>query len=301
MWKGAIQFGLVTIPVKLYVATESRAGVSFNMLHKDDLSRIQMKIVCPVEDEIIPRTETVKGYEYAPDQYVVITDEDLESLPLKTVRSIEIEQFVESEQAETNTRFVKQAYYIEPDKIGRKAFNLLKTVLEEKGLTAICKVVIKDREALAALNPFDKTMLLSTLYWPDEIRALGELDLPEEETELKPAERQMAEQLISAMTGEFDPEQYRDEYRDALMKIIESKVEGSEVAAPAPVAESTKLVDLMAALEASVKAAKDAREGASKPVSVAEAKEARSARKAKADADEADQTETKPARKRKSA
>src|SRR6266508_2698623 len=241
MWKGAIQFGLVTIPVKLYVATESRAGVSFNMLHKEDLSRIQMKIVCPVEDEIIPRTDTVKGYEYAPDQYVVITDEDLESLPLKTVRSIEIEQFVESKQAEQNTHFVKQAYYIEPDKIGRKAFNLLKTVLEEKGLTAICKVVIKDREALAALNPFDTTMLLSTLYWPDEIRALGELDLPEEESELKPAERTMAEQLISAMTGEFDPEQYRDEYRDALMKIIESKVEGREVAAPEPVAESTKL------------------------------------------------------------
>ena len=303
MWKGAIQFGLVTIPVKLYVATESRAGVSFNMLHKDDLSRIQMKIVCPVEDEIIPRTDTVKGYEYAPDQYVVITDEDLESLPLKTVRSIEIEQFVEAEQAETNTRFVKQAYYIEPDKIGRKAFNLLKTVLEEKGLTAICKVVIKDREALAALNPFDKTMLLSTLYWPDEIRALGELDLPEEEAELKPAERQMAEQLISAMTGEFDPEQYRDEYRDALMKIIESKVEGREMTAPEPVAESTKLVDLMAALEASVKAAKDAREGSSsKPVSVAEAKEARTARKAKAAAaDDADQAEAKPARKRKSA
>ena len=300
MWKGAIQFGLVTIPVKLYVATESRAGVSFNMLHKEDLSRIQMKIVCPVEDEIIPRTDTVKGYEYAPDQYVVITDEDLESLPLKTVRSIEIEQFVESEQAETNTRFVKQAYYIEPDKIGRKAFNLLKTVLEEKGLTAICKVVIKDREALAALNPFDKTMLLSTLYWPDEIRALGELDLPEEEAELKPAERQMAEQLISAMTGEFDPEQYRDEYRDALMKIIESKVEGREMTAPEPVAESTKLVDLMAALEASVKAAKDAREGSSsKPVSVAEAKEARTARKAKAAAD--DEAEAKPARKRKSA
>ena len=301
MWKGAIQFGLVTIPVKLYVATESRAGVSFNMLHKDDLSRIQMKIVCPVEDEIIPRTDTVKGYEYAPDQYVVITDEDLESLPLKTVRSIEIEQFVESEQAEQNTRFVKQAYYMEPDKVGRKAFNLLKSVLQDKGLTAICKIVVKDREALAALTPFDKTMLLSTLYWPDEIRALGELDLPEEEVELKPAERQMAEQLISAMTGEFDPEQYRDEYRDALMKIIESKVEGREVAAPQPVAESTKLVDLMAALEASVKAAKDAREGSSsKPVSVEDAKKARTARTATAAADEP--AEAKPAaRKRKSA
>jgi len=301
MWKGAIQFGLVTIPVKLYVATESRAGVSFNMLHKEDLSRIQMKIVCPVEDEIIPRTDTVKGYEYAPDQYVVITDEDLESLPLKTVRSIEIEQFVESSQAEQHTRFVKQAYYVEPDKVGHKAFGLLMTVLEEKGLIAICKVVIKDREALAALTPFDKTMLLSTLYWPDEVRALGELSLPEDKVELKPAERQMAEQLISAMTGEFDPEQYHDEYRDALMKIIESKVEGREVAAPQPAAESTKLVDLMAALEASVKAAKDAREGSSsKPVSVAEAKEARSARKATAAAD--DEAEAKPAaRKRKSA
>ena len=299
MWKGAIQFGLVTIPVKLYVATESRAGVSFNLLHKEDLSRIQMKIVCPVEDEIIPRSETVKGYEYAPDQYVVISDEDLESLPLKTVRSIEIEQFVEAEKAETNTRFVKQAYYVEPDKIGRKAFGLLKSVLVDKGLTAVCKVVIKDREALAALNPFDRTMVLSTLYWPDEIRALGELDLPEEEPEIKAAEKVMAEQLIAAMTGEFDPAQYRDEYRDALMKIIESKVEGRELSAPEPVAESTKLVDLMAALEASVKAAKDARESSlEKPVSVAEAKQARTARTAKATAAE---DEAKPARKRKSA
>ena len=115
MWKGAIQFGLVTIPVKLYVATESRAGVSFNMLHAEDLSRIQMKIFCPVEEEIISRADTVKGFEYAPGEYVVITDEDLESLPLKTVRSIEIEQFVESEAAATHTKFVKQAYYIEPD------------------------------------------------------------------------------------------------------------------------------------------------------------------------------------------
>src|SRR5262245_52596341 len=126
MWKGAIQFGLVTIPVKLYVATESRAGVSLNMLHAEDLSRIQMKIFCPVEDEIINRTDTVKGFEYAPDKYVVITDEDLEKLPLKTVRSIEIEQFVNSDEAEAQTRFVKQAYYIEPDKVGRKAFQLLK-------------------------------------------------------------------------------------------------------------------------------------------------------------------------------
>ncbi len=279
MWKGAIQFGLVTIPVKLYLATESRAGVSFNMLHEKDLSRIQMKVWCPEDEEIISRADTVKGFEYAPDKYVVITDEDLEKLPLKTVRSIEIEQFVDEQEAEAQTRFVKQAYYLEPDKIGRKAFTLLKSVLEDKGLVAICKIVIRDREALAALSPFESTMLLNTLYWPDEIRALGELDLPAEEPEIKPAERAMAAQLVESMTGAFDAEQYHDQYRDALMKVIEAKVEGKETVEVGPVEETGNLVDLMAALQASVKAATEAREKAgAKPVSVAEAKAKKAAR-----------------------
>jgi DNA end-binding protein Ku len=304
MWKGAIQFGLVTIPVKLYLATESRAGVSFNMLHETDLSRIQMKIFCPVEEEIIPRTDTVKGYEYAPDKYVVITDEDLEKLPLKTVRLIEIEQFVDATEAESQTKFVKQAYYLEPDRVGRKAFQLLKEVLLDKGLTAICKIVIRDREALAALDPFENTMLLSTLYWPDEIRALGELDLPEEEAEIKPAEKKMAAQLIEAMTGEFDPAAYRDEYREALMQVIESKIEGRETVEVEAPAEATKLVDLMAALQASVSAATTARDAkGGKPTSVAEAKEKRAAKASKpaARASKAEAEEEKPARRRKSA
>src|SRR5215212_5063455 len=296
MWKGAIQFGLVTIPVKLYLATESRAGVSFHMLHETDKARINMKIWCPEDEEIISRSDTVKGYEYAPDKYVVITDEDLEKLPLKTVRSIEIEQFVDSAEAESNTKFVKQSYYIEPDRVGRKAFQLLKDVLNEKGLTAICKIVIRDREALAALDPFENTMLLSTLYWPDEIRALGELDLPDKESEIKPAEKKMAAQLIEAMTGEFDPEAYRDEYREALMQVIESKVEGREtVIAEAP-EEGTKLVDLMAALQASVKAASDARGAkAEKPESVQEAKARRAARSRDKDVEET-KTASKAAR-----
>jgi DNA end-binding protein Ku len=310
MWKGAIQFGLVTIPVKLYLATESRAGVSFHMLHEKDLSRIQMKIWCPEDEKVIPRTDTVKGFEYAPDKYVVITDEDLEKLPLKTVRSIEIEQFVESDKAETHTKFVKQAYYLEPDKVGRKAFSLLKSVLQEQGLTAICKIVIRDREALAALDPFENTMLLSTLYWPDEIRELGELDLPEDQQEIKPAEKRMAAQLIEAMTGEFDPQQYKDEYREALMQVIESKVEGRETVSVQEPEEGTKLVDLMAALQASVKAASDARAAKSeKPVSVDEARSRRAAKsttKAKAAGDAAREAEEpaereRPARKRKSA
>ena len=279
MWKGAIQFGLVTIPVKLYVATESSYQVRFNMLHEKDLSRIQMKTWCPVDEEIISRADTVKGYEYAPDQYVVITDEDLENVPLKTVRTIEIEQFTRAERDDSNTRFVKQAYYLEPDKIGRKAFYLLRSVLEEEGLTAICKVVIKDREALAAMDSFADTMLLTTLHWPDEIRSTKELDLPDEELDFKPAERAMAKQLVSAMTGEFEPDNYKDEYRDALMKVIEAKIEGHEAVVPEPVEETGNLVDLMAALEASVKATKDAR-GEARPVSVSEAKKAREKRAA---------------------
>ncbi len=257
MWKGAIQFGLVTIPVKLYLATESSYQVRFNMLHEKDLSRIQMKTWCPVDEAVISRSETVKGYEYAPDQYVVITDEDLEKVPLKTVRSIEIEQFTKVDPEDSNTRFVKQAYYLEPDKIGRKAFYLLKSVLADEGLTAICKVVIKD---------------------------------------YKPAELAMARQLVSAMTGEFDADAYHDEYRDALMKVIEAKVEGHAPAAPAPVEETGKLVDLMAALEASVKASKAARD-AEKPVSVSEAKKAREDRVA----DAADGTHRKPAARAKKA
>ena len=307
MWKGAVQFGLVTIPVKLYLATESK-GISFNMLHKDDLSRIQMKIWCPVEDEPISRSDTVKGYEYSPGQYVVVTDEDLERVPLKTVRSIEIEQFTKAERDDAAVRFVKSAYYLEPDKVGRKAFHLLKTVLEEEGLTAICKVVIKDREALAALDPFGDTMLMTTLHWPDEIRSTSELDLGDEKYEFKPAELAMANQLVSAMTGSFDPARYKDEYREALEAVIEAKVEGKETVEVEQPEETGKLIDLMAALEASVNAAKEAREASgSKPVSVSEAKAAKEAKaskpaaRAKAAPESDEEAPAKPARKRKTA
>jgi DNA end-binding protein Ku len=314
MWKGAIQFGLVTIPVKLYVATESSYTIRFHMLHDKDHSRIQMKTWCPVEDEAISRADTVKGYEYAPGEYVVITDEDLEKVPLKTVRAIEIEQFTKADDEDSNTRFVKQAYYVEPDKIGRKPFYLLRSVLQEEGLTAICKVVIKDREALAALDPFGDTMLLTTLHWPDEVRGTDELDLPDEDFEFKPAETAMARQLVAAMTADFDPAAYKDEYRDALMEVIESKIEGHEVKAPEPAEETGKLVDLMAALEASVNAAKAARKG-EEPVSVADAKKARagkaaeepaakpaaSSRKRAASRDEDEAEAAAPKRKRKTA
>jgi len=321
MWKGAIQFGLVTIPVKLYTATEAGKTISFNMLHKDDLSRIQMKVFCPTDEEIIDRRDTVRGYEYAPNQYVVITDEDLEKVPLKTVRTIEIQQFVERESDDSDqTRFVERAYYVEPDPIGRKEFALLRSVLAEKELTAIAKVVIKDREDLAALDPFGPTLLLTTIKWPDEVRPISELDMPKEQPEFKPAERKMAEQLVAAMTSEFNPEDYHDEYREALLKVIEAKVEGKETVEAPEAEEPTNLVDLMAALEASVAATKAARDGKQKPVSVDEARErsrsrggaaaekpaagqtVAAKRKAVAADEEAERAETaRPARRRKSA
>jgi DNA end-binding protein Ku len=260
MWKGAIQFGLVTIPVKMYLATESK-GVSFNMLHASCHSRIQMKTYCPVDDQVIERSDTVRGYDMGGDQYVVVTDDDLASVPLKTVRSIEIEQFVPIEEAGDATRFIKQSYYLEPDPVARKAFYLLKQVLAEKGLRAIGKIVLRDREQLVALDPFSSTLLLSTLFWPDEVRNSGELALPEGEVEIKPAERAMAEQLVAAMTGEFDAAQYHDEYREALLDLIAAKAAGEAVMAPAA-APTTGVTDLMAALEASVAAAKAARAAA---------------------------------------
>ena len=204
MWRGAIQFGLVTIPVRLYLATESRGGLSFNLLHKEAkeggevvpcLRRIQMKTHCPEHGEIA-RADTLRGYEWSKGQYVVIDEADFEAVPLRTVRAIEIEQFVETTTQKSAPIFVKQAYYLEPEPIGRKAFGLLKSVLAESGLQGICKIVLKDREQLSVLDPYQSTMLLSTIYWPDEVRDLGELDIPAAESEPKPAEIAMAKQLV---------------------------------------------------------------------------------------------------------
>jgi DNA end-binding protein Ku len=300
MWKGAIQFGLVTIPVKLYLATESK-GVSFNMLHATCHSRIQMKTYCPTDDAYIERSDTVRGYEIGPGQYVVVTDEDLAAVPLKTVRSIEIEQFAPIQEAAEKTRFVKQSYYLEPDPVARRAFYLLKGVLADKGLRAIGKIVMRDREQLCALDPFASTMLLSTLYWPDEIRNVGELEMPKDEAGIKPAERAMAEQLVAAMTSAFDPAAYHDDYREALLSIIEAKAAGAEIAEP-PAPQPAGVTDLIAALEASVAAAKASR-AAQAPPELVEARAGaggRSARKAVAIEAEAE-PEAVTAGRRKSA
>jgi len=311
MWRGAIQFGLVTVPVKLYLATEARGGLSFNLLHRECMSRIQMKVHCPIHGEI-PRSETVRGFEYSKGQYVVIDEEDFESVPLKTVRSIEIELFVDANRDSHGASFVKQAYYLEPEPIGRKAFYLLKSVLADEGLSAICKIVLKDREALAALNPYSKTILLTTLYWPDEVRSVEELDLPAEDFDFKPAEKQMALQLVQAMKGDFEADEYKDDYRQALMAVIEAKIAGQPAARVEVPEKPTKIADLMSVLEASVAAVREGRAASTSagagndeaPAKVADIKAGAKRSRAKTAAKSAAKSAAKPAaqeRRRKTA
>jgi DNA end-binding protein Ku len=298
MWRGAIQFGLVTIPVKLYLATE-QGGIGFNLLHRSCLNRIQMKVYCPHHDEVIPRSETVRGYEYSKGKYVVVDDEDIESVPLKTVRAIEIELFINASRDAEGVQFVKQAYYLEPEQIGAKAFYLLKSVLVDQNKSAICKIVLKDREQLASLNPYAKTLLLTTLHWPDEVRAVDELNLPEDEIDIKASEKKMAEQLVASMTGDFDAKDYTDDYREALIAVIEKKVAG-EKPEPAARAEPTNITDLMAALEASVAAAREDRKAAPAETSKAKAKPSRS-KSTRAKKEEEEEAEAPRQRRRKTA
>ncbi|CAN5779002.1 Ku protein [soil metagenome] len=284
MWRGAIQFGLVTIPVKLYLATEARGGLSFNLLHRECLNRIQMQTHCPEHGEI-SRSDTVRGYEYSKGQYVVIDEGDFEAVPLKTVRAIEIELFVDAARDSHGANFVRQAYYLEPEPVGRKAFYLLKSVLADEGLSAICKIVLKDREALASLNPYSRTMLLSTLYWPDEVRTTDELELADEEFDFKPAEKKMAQQLVAAMKGEFAADQYQDEYRQALLAVLESKVAGQPVERREQTAAPTNITDLMSVLEASLSAAREGRATKTTKEAEATATGERSTRRRKAAAE----------------
>jgi DNA end-binding protein Ku len=257
-----------------------------------------MKVYCPYHDEVIQRSETVRGYEWSKGKYVVVTEEDIDAVPLKTMRAIEIEMFVTASRDNAGTQFVKQAYYLEPDAIGAKAFYLLKTVLADENKSAICKIVLKDREQLAALNPFSDTMLLTTLHWPDEVRDVGELNLPESEIDIKPAERKMAEQLVASMTGDFSADDYKDDYRQALMAVIESKVAGEQPVAAAKT-EPTKITDLMAALEASVAAARETRR--TEKSEEAEAAPAARAPRSRAAKSTAATAPAKPARRRKTA
>ena len=273
MWKGAISFGLVTIPVAVYPATEEKS-LKFNQLHDEDMGRIRMKRVCSIDGEEVGFDHIVKGYEVEKDRYVVVTDEDLDAVPVESSRAIDIQQFVDLE--EIDPILFKKSYYLVPEETGAKAYALLRTALAEENKVGIAKVSFRDKEHLAALRFKGDAFVLETMYWPDEIRA-AEFDTVEAESKVRGQEVEMAKALIENLTEPWKPEGFKDEYREALLEIVEKKLAGEPIEAPAE-APPARVVDLMEALKASVEAAKS-RTPAEKP---AAAKRSTAPRKASA-------------------
>jgi DNA end-binding protein Ku len=251
MWRGAISFGLVSIPIRVFPATEEKT-LHFNQLHDADGGRIKYKRVCAVCGEEVPFEHIVKGFEIEKDRYVMLDDEDFDAVPVESSRAIDIMQFVDLE--EIDPILYKKSYYLVPDETGAKAYALLRQAMAEDGRVGIAKVSFRDKEHLAALRFKDEVFVLETMYWPDEIRA-AEFEELEKDVKLRPQEVQMAQTLIENLTEEWNPEQYRDEYREALLEIVEKKAAGEEIVVQ-EAAEPTKVVDLMEALKASVAAAK---------------------------------------------
>jgi DNA end-binding protein Ku len=254
IWRGAISFGLVNVPVKLYSAV-SKKTVRFNQLHEKDHQRIQMKRWCPVDEEEVPYEEIVKGYEISPDHYVVITPEELEALDPQKTRTIDIEDFVDLDQIDP--LYYEHPYYLVPDTGASKAYNLLLTALSESKKVAIARVVIRSKEYLTAIRPADGVLTMETMLFADELVPTDQLDeLPDEDVSATDREIAMAKQLIDSLTTDFDPTKYRDEYRERVLDLIERKAGGEEIAIQAAPEEPAKVPDLMAALEASLAAAK---------------------------------------------
>ncbi|HEX9123723.1 MAG TPA: Ku protein [Actinomycetota bacterium] len=251
MWKGAISFGLVTIPVAVYPVTEEK-GLKFNQLHDEDGGRIRYKRVCEKDGEEVTFDHIVKGYEYEKDRYVILTDEDLDKVPVESSRAIDIQQFVDLD--EIDPVLFKKSYYLVPDETGAKAYALLRRALTEENKVGVAKVSFRDKEHLAALRFKEDVFVLETMYWPDEIRA-AEFDTVGAGAKVRAQEVEMAKTLIENLTEPWNPEAYRDDYREALLEIVEKKIAGEEIEV-VPEAAPSKVVDLMEALKASVEAAK---------------------------------------------
>ena len=251
MWKGAISFGLVTIPVAVYPATEEKT-LRFNQLHDEDGGRIRYKRVCEKDGEEVTFEHIVKGYEVEKDRYVVLTDDDFDAVPVASSRAIDIVQFVEID--EIDPILFKKSYYLVPEETGAKAYALLREAMREDDRVGIAKVSFRDKEHIAALRFKDDAFVLETMFWPDEVRQadFGGVDVS---TDVRDQELTMARQLIDSLTSEWAPEQFSDAYRDALLQIVEAKLNGQEIEVVEPEQAAT-VVDLMEALKASVAAAK---------------------------------------------
>lgn len=278
IWRGVVSFGLVSIAVRLYSATEEK-DIRFHQVHRADGGRIRYKRVCQLDGEEVSYDEIAKGYDIGGGEMVILTDEDFADLPLSTSRAIDVLEFVPADQVDPI--LYNKAYYLEPEGAATKPYLLLRDALSDSARVAIVKVALRQREQLATLRVRDGVLVLNTMLWPDEVRRpdFGFLD---EEISVRPPELAMASSLIESMAGDFEPDAFTDDYRAALQEVINAKVEGREVVQPEEAREvPAPAVDLMAALRASVERARAARGeeptggGAREPTPISSARSAR--------------------------
>jgi DNA end-binding protein Ku len=256
IWKGAVSFGLVSIGVKMFSATEER-DISFHQVRRSDGSRIRYRRVAEADGEEVAYSDIAKGYSLPSGDTIVLTDEDLADLPLPSTRVVDVLQFVPAEQVDPI--YFARSYYLEPENQAVKPYLLLREALDESGMYGLVKVAIRNREQLATLRVRDGVIVLETMIWPDEVREAA-FPFLDENVDLRPQERAMAESLVASMAGDFDPDAYSDDYRGALQQVIDAKIEGREVIETPQVEPAAgNVVDLMAALRASVEAAKRGR------------------------------------------
>lgn len=260
IWKGAVAFGLVNVPVKVYAATGENQ-VTLHQVHQADGGRIRYRKVCSIDGEEVPYADIAKGYETDDGRMVVLTDDDLTELPLATEREIAVEKFVPAEQVDPI--MLGKTYYLEPDKTAAKPYALLREALQQTDRMAVVKVALRQRETMAVLRVRDKVICLQTLLWPDEIRG-ADFPILEGDVSVRPQEANMAASLVESLAGDFDPSDFSDAYKEALESLIEAKVSsGSTVEVPVPAEEDKPeggdVVDLLSALQRSVERARAAR------------------------------------------
>lgn len=254
IWSGAISFGLVNIPVKLYSAVKDKE-IHFHMLHKADGTRVKQQLFCPTDDKTIQRSEVEKGYEVSPGHYVIVTADELEALEPKETRMIEMQDFVD--MSEIDPIYFEHPYYLVPNEEAKKAYSLLVKAMKDSKRIGIGKFVMRNKEYLAAIRPYEDMIILETMHFAEEIVQSSEVGGIEEQH--KPAERElkMAGQLIDTLAADFEPDKYKDEYRDAVHDLIEAKAKGEEYVMPPPPVPEAQVVDLMAALEKSLAKARE--------------------------------------------
>ncbi|WP_182111406.1 MULTISPECIES: Ku protein [unclassified Actinotalea] len=296
IWKGAVAFGLVNVPVKLYAATGEHS-VPLHQVHREDGGRIRYKKVCSVDGEEVPYGDIAKGYETDDGRMVVLTDEDLDDLPLATEREIAVEEFVPSDQVDPI--MLGKTYYLEPEKTAAKPYALLREALKTTDRMAVVKVALRQRESMAVLRVRDDVICLQTLLWPDEVRS-ADFPILEAEVQVRPQELQMASSLVESLAADFDPSAFEDRYQAALESLIEAKVSsGTTIKAAAGKDDDEgsggEVVDLLSALQRSVEKARGARAGSAAPAEPAAEPAPKRASRAKA-APKDDEAAEKPKR-----